>query len=48
MTLDQLDIRAGDEIIIGEKRNFNLMTAIQTIGVASSLLLALFAANRAF
>jgi len=36
-TLDQLDIRAGDEITVGKKREFNWGTALRVIGVVSSL-----------
>ena len=40
MTLDQLDVRAGDEIIVGEKKKINVFAAL---GVVTSLA-ALFAA----
>ena len=36
-TLDQLDIRAGDEITVGKKREFNWGTALRVLGVVSSL-----------
>jgi hypothetical protein len=45
MTLDQLDLRAGDEIVIGEKRRQNLQMLIQTVGIASSIIFALLAAG---
>lgn len=40
ITLDQLDVRAGDEIIVGEKKKINVFAAL---GVVTSLA-ALFAA----
>jgi hypothetical protein len=44
MTLDQLDVRSGDEIIIGEKKRFNAFSTVQTVGLATSLVLGLIAA----
>jgi hypothetical protein len=41
MTLDQLDVRSGDEIVIGEKKRFNAANTFQTIGVVTSLVVGL-------
>ena len=40
MTLDQLDIRAGDEIIVGEKKKMNLLAALGVVSSLAALLLA--------
>ena len=41
ITLDQLDVRSGDEIVIGEKKRFNALNTFQTIGLATSLIVGL-------
>ncbi len=41
MTLDQLDIRSGDEIVIGEKKRFNAMTTIQAVGIGLSVIVGI-------
>ena len=41
ITLDQLDVRSGDEIVIGEKKRFNALSTFQTIGVATSLIVGI-------
>jgi hypothetical protein len=46
ITLDQLDIRSGDEIVIGEKKRFNASTAFQMLSVGASLAFGLIAVFR--
>ena len=41
MTLDQLDVRSGDEIVVGEKKRFNALNSIQTVALGTSLLVGL-------
>ncbi|HEX5831753.1 MAG TPA: SLBB domain-containing protein [Gemmatimonadaceae bacterium] len=36
-TLDQIDYRAGDQIVVGTKRSFNWQTALSIIGAATSI-----------
>jgi protein involved in polysaccharide export with SLBB domain len=43
ITLDQLDIRSGDEIIVGEKKRFDASTAIQLVSVGTSVIIGLVA-----
>jgi protein involved in polysaccharide export with SLBB domain len=37
-TLDQLDVRAGDEITVGNKRNVNWQTVLRTVSIGVSLI----------
>ena len=47
-TMDQLDLRSGDEIIVGEKKRRNWDTVLRTAGVISGIALSIYGAVRVF
>ncbi len=47
-TLDQLNLRAGDELVIGQKSTTNWFTTLRTYALIPSLILSLVALGRLF
>jgi protein involved in polysaccharide export with SLBB domain len=47
-TLDQLNIRSGDEIVVGEAKRRNWDTVLRTAGVLSGIALSIYGAVRVF
>ena len=45
-TLDQLNMRAGDKIVVGERRTTNWQTIFQSVGVVSGIVGLLITLNR--
>jgi protein involved in polysaccharide export with SLBB domain len=48
VTLDQLSVRSGDEIIVGESKRRNWDTILRTASVISGIALSIYGATRIF
>ena len=46
LTLDQLSVRTGDQVVIGERRTRNWGTVMQAVGVISGVAMGLLALSR--
>lgn len=45
-TLDQMDLRSGDQVVVGEKRSFNALSMLQTAAAVISIGLAAYGISR--
>lgn len=48
LTLDQLAVRAGDELVVGRRSDRSFQSALRTAGVIGSLLVTVYGATRFF
>jgi hypothetical protein len=48
VTLDQLNLRSGDELIVGQEKQTNWYTTLRTYAIIPGLILSLAALGRLF